>query len=74
MFEQPTLARRVTDTVMDACIVQHDPRGQPVPGGEHTVHEAFDIVGFNGVGMRGVDQCVLAEIRCVNLKIASRTR
>jgi hypothetical protein len=36
MFEQPTLARRVADTVMDAGIVQHDHHGQTVPGGEHT--------------------------------------
>ena len=63
MFEQPTLARRVVDTLMDAGIVQHDHRGQTVAGGEHTVDEALDSLGFNGAGMRGVDQRVLAEVQ-----------
>ncbi|CAB3774708.1 hypothetical protein [Paraburkholderia humisilvae] len=37
MFEQPMLARRLADTVMDAGIVPHDHRWQTVAGGEHTV-------------------------------------
>jgi len=63
MFEQPTLARRFADAVMDAGIVQHDHGGQSVCTGEHAVNEALDIRGFDSPAMRGVDQRVLAEVQ-----------